>query len=201
MKKITLTFLFLAVVFFAGAQNVQAEETISDSNKKAQIEEIFKQINALRAKLQELTGRTEIKPQRQADGREVKKPLCIKKGYEKPTARCRKILKFENKKPGVEMLKVTERGTDSVMISWKTNKEADGMVWYTKTRTEIEMGDASKVSEDDLSLTHSFTLDDLESGTQYFYRAVSKDVDGKISQSPIKLFKTRGEGEDDNSDE
>lgn len=305
MKKITLSFLLLAVMLFAGVKNVQAEETISDA-KKAQIEEILKQITALRAKLQELTVGIETKEEASELIKEVSVgqsgdsvrilqavlaadasiyPQGLITGYYGPITRdavrafqrrngltvdgelrgetlkklkekaketkveledsengekrpCAKVAfghliapgwlrKVGNEKPivplcrmipkgiekklsdrptttpatttpststrklGIESIKVSERGTDSVMISWRTNKQADGTVWYTKTRSEIESGAADKVSEDDLSLTHSFTLDNLEADTTYYYRVVSKDADGKTVQSQIKSFETK----------
>jgi len=78
-------------------------------------------------------------------------------------------------------------GTDRVIISWETNKLADGEIRYGTNPNKLKT-----VSVDGLrSLRHQKEILGLESDTVYYFEVKSKDVFGKTITSPKTSFRTK----------
>ncbi len=72
---------------------------------------------------------------------------------------------------------------DETAISWSTDIPADSLVEYgTDGRTF-----GSRVSSSDLTLGHSILLDDLQPGTEYWYRISSRAASGATTTRAYRL--------------
>lgn len=74
----------------------------------------------------------------------------------------------------------------SAIVSWQTNKLADGAVYYGTTE---KLGKSLKESSP-RDFFHDVTLDALRPGTLYYFKVSSKDVYGKTITSDIFSFRT-----------
>lgn len=79
------------------------------------------------------------------------------------------------------------------LITWDTNRPATGQLEFGRT-TKLELGISPKtVSLDPHNLvkSHSLKMMDLRHGTDYYYRAISRDKDGNQAMSKETSFHMR----------
>ena len=77
--------------------------------------------------------------------------------------------------------------SNSVMISWRTNKLANGIIRYgegTSLNRTITIPDVR-------TFEHQYTIEELKSGTTYSFQIESKDIVGKSKRSETLSFVTR----------
>ncbi len=80
-------------------------------------------------------------------------------------------------------------GTTTAEISWSTNENADGKLWYA-TSTPVDTSPTPTASESNLSANHSFSLSSLTASTTIYYIVSSTDGAGNTATSSEKSFIT-----------
>ena len=88
--------------------------------------------------------------------------------------------------PDISLVTVTGVSTDSVTISWTTDKVANAEIEYGTTAGYGEVTPLDTA----LALTHSVTLTGLTPNTEYHYRIRSSDEIGNVATSPDNTFTT-----------
>ena len=85
----------------------------------------------------------------------------------------------------------------SATVTWGTAIESSSVVLYGLTES-LGLSQANKVFDleaggesDEIVMTHSVRMQELEPGTKYFYRAQSTDASGAVLRSDIKSFTTK----------
>lgn len=76
--------------------------------------------------------------------------------------------------PVISLLSVSAIAPTTATISWTTNENADGEVYFG-TNNPVKSGIFRKVESKVLSTTHSFTITGLTASTTYFYLVESRD--------------------------
>jgi hypothetical protein len=83
----------------------------------------------------------------------------------------------------------TDKTRRSIRITWNTNEDTTGRVRYGK-----DSGDYTDATDDtSLGQTHARTLDDLDTGTTYYYKIRVEDDAGQVSNSGEGSFTTLGD--------
>jgi len=88
--------------------------------------------------------------------------------------------------PITESVGVSDISESSATITWQTDEESTGKVQYSKTPQNLDRDSQS----DKLTTSHSITLKQLDMGTTYHYRIISKDANGNEAASEIDTFVT-----------
>ncbi len=78
----------------------------------------------------------------------------------------------------------------SATITWKTDKFADGTVWYDAVDPLPFTSSTPMVSSMALVTEHDFTISGLKSGTTYYFMVASSDVGRNMRASGQLSFKT-----------
>jgi PGF-pre-PGF domain-containing protein len=76
--------------------------------------------------------------------------------------------------------------TDSVNITWETNKNSDGLVQYGTTSGNYP----SNTSDQEMVISHSIELSGLSPGITYYFVVTSTDSDNDLAQSDEYFFTT-----------
>jgi hypothetical protein len=88
---------------------------------------------------------------------------------------------------------------DGARISWNTNEVATGKVYYSKTPmplTEVSVPRTEPVFsglvlvDNDLDMSKSIDIENLEDSTSYYYVIVARDRDGNVSVSLPQVMTT-----------
>lgn len=86
----------------------------------------------------------------------------------------------------------------STKIEWKTVDEAEagqitdakhtaqGFIYYTTNKDDLNTDKASILAEHDSSNSHSINIADLQPETTYFYKLIWKDIDGNVGTYQYK---------------
>lgn len=92
--------------------------------------------------------------------------------------------------PTISNLKVLEITSDSALVTWKSSSEIDEIIRYTIAKADNPklVGKQLSAGNDKLSTSHSFRLQDLESGSEYTLVVVGKDVFGNQAVSGVVAF-------------
>jgi hypothetical protein len=86
-----------------------------------------------------------------------------------------------------EILNVAvEQKTDSVEVSFETNKETVATIFYGTEVPDKEADDAT------FSKKHSFLLENLEKGKRHVFKVLIKDASGNTKESEVLGFTTMG---------
>ncbi len=93
--------------------------------------------------------------------------------------------------PIISEVSVEEMAT-STTIAWETDENADSVVIYADESLDTASTTISK-SDDNLTLSHSITLNDLATSTEYFFRVESSDAEGNIASTSEESFTTLSE--------
>jgi len=88
--------------------------------------------------------------------------------------------------PTISNGSVLATGTE-VVIEWDTNEPATGKVYYANESLN-SAGDIIEDEDDDYSLDHSFTLEDLATSTTYYYYVESSDEAGNTASTDESSF-------------
>lgn len=96
------------------------------------------------------------------------------------------IDKNDKKAPEISDIKVTDLGTSSARVNWKTSEDADGFVKYGITADYDKF-----IGFPELYPDHFFYLENLLPATKYHFQVVSKDGAGNKSISEDREFETK----------
>lgn len=77
----------------------------------------------------------------------------------------------------------------SSVITWITNISASGEVDYS-TNSSLPINQVMLVKDSALITSHRLVLQNLSSGTKYYFRILSKDASGDVATSSIQSFTT-----------
>ena len=91
--------------------------------------------------------------------------------------------------PVISSISATNITTTGATISWATNENADGDVYYSTT-SPVNKVTATKMHDGVLGPTHSFNLTGLAASTTYYYIVESKDASGNESSGAEQSFVT-----------
>lgn len=91
--------------------------------------------------------------------------------------------------PTLANIAASNIGSTTAKISWTTNENATGKVYYSSAAT-FNTNTASTVATTSLSTSHSFNLSGLSASTTYRYLVESKDATGNVSTSSLGSFVT-----------
>lgn len=94
--------------------------------------------------------------------------------------------------PVISQLSAIETTTNSTMITWVTDEEADGKTWHS-TSTPVDTDSTPTASDDDLTLDHNLAIFDLTPDTAYYYVVSSADAVGNTTTSSEASFETSAE--------
>ena len=92
----------------------------------------------------------------------------------------------DNTKPSISSISSGTLGTSIVHISWITNEEADGQIYYGTTTSYGLQTSLNSVA----STTHSFDISDLTPNTLYHYQVRSADPLSNLATSSDQTFTT-----------
>ena len=95
--------------------------------------------------------------------------------------------------PVISEISAINTDTNSTMITWLTDEEADSTVWYDELTPIIITDTTSTESSSDLVLNHEIALFDLTPGTTYYYQVGVTDAVGNATPSVEQLFNTLSE--------
>jgi hypothetical protein len=97
-----------------------------------------------------------------------------------------------NQLPSISSIKTSDGDNGSVVVTWKTNKDCNGMVRFglDKKYGQSAGEDATIYAADQFATSHEVILTKLLSNTTYNYVVVSYDSTGNIAISGNKTFKT-----------
>jgi Purple acid Phosphatase, N-terminal domain len=84
----------------------------------------------------------------------------------------------------------SEVGTQSANIFWTTNIGADGKVWYASSSPVLSQSNLLSVYDGVTKTSHMTTLPNLLPNTDYYYRIVSKGINGQTATSGEYHFRT-----------
>lgn len=85
--------------------------------------------------------------------------------------------------------KATSITQTSASIIWATNEDSDSLVQYGTASGVYKFSRSSQV----LTTSHDIALDELKSGTKYYYMVQSADASGNAVQSDERTFRTEAE--------
>lgn len=91
--------------------------------------------------------------------------------------------------PVISGAAVSNIATTSATVSWTTNENATGKVYYS-TVSPVNLGTALTMSSGSLTTGHSFGLTILSASTTYFYVLESKDAANNTATTPAQSFTT-----------
>lgn len=91
--------------------------------------------------------------------------------------------------PVISLLSVSAIAPTSATISWTTNENADGEVYFG-TNNPVKSGVFSKMENKTLSVSHTFNPTGLTASTTYFYKVESRDAQGNKVESAQQSFVT-----------
>jgi len=91
--------------------------------------------------------------------------------------------------PVISNLSASTTASTSAVVSWSTNENADGIVWYSTT-TPLATSTATKLENSTLQMSHSMSLAGLSATTTYYYKVSSKDAVGNTTMSNEASFTT-----------
>jgi len=91
--------------------------------------------------------------------------------------------------PSLSTIAATSVTHQSATVSWVTNEQATGAVYYGTT-TPLSLSSAATLSNPSLLTNHSFNLTGLSATTTYNYIVVSKDAAGNTATSSQQSFMT-----------
>jgi peptidoglycan hydrolase-like protein with peptidoglycan-binding domain len=91
--------------------------------------------------------------------------------------------------PTVSKLVAEDVKSTEAKISWKTNEDAKGKLWYGIVDPTVTTGSPSK-EESSFDDSHEFELSGLTAGTMYYYVVWSTDKAGNVTKSAQASFKT-----------
>lgn len=91
--------------------------------------------------------------------------------------------------PVISGAAVSAIGSTTATLSWTTNENATGEVYYGTT-TPLNLGTALTVENATLSTAHSFVLNALSASTTYYYVLESKDASNNSTSTPEASFTT-----------
>src|SRR3989344_4875663 len=91
--------------------------------------------------------------------------------------------------PSLSTIAATSVTHQSATVSWVTNEQATGAVYYGTT-TPLSLSSAATLSNSSLLTNHSFNLTGLSATTTYNYIVVSKDAAGNTATSSQQSFMT-----------
>ncbi|MBN2093904.1 MAG: peptidoglycan-binding protein [Candidatus Zambryskibacteria bacterium] len=93
--------------------------------------------------------------------------------------------------PTIDTIEITNIATTTATVSWSTNEEATGILWYsTSTPVDIEAQNTEKLENSSLMPSHSFGLSGLATSTAYYLIITAKDAAGNIGTSTEETFIT-----------
>lgn len=92
--------------------------------------------------------------------------------------------------PGITGLLASSTVPTVADISWTTNEDAFGTLWYGTTSPVLENPLSIMSTESATSTFHSFSLTGLTASTTYYYLAVSADIVGNTSTTSEQTFVT-----------
>jgi hypothetical protein len=97
---------------------------------------------------------------------------------------------YASNPPLITNVRIVDINNESALVKWETDKEADSLINYGLDRYYGIVRDpkADKIE-------HNLLLDNLLSGTTYYFRVVSRDEEGNQSISSDYRFTTEGESE------
>jgi chitodextrinase len=97
-----------------------------------------------------------------------------------------------NQSPSISSIKTSNGDNGSVVVTWKTNKDCNGMVRFglDKKYGQSAGEDTTIYALDQFSTKHEVILNDVLSNTTYHFAVVSYDASGNIAVSGDKTFKT-----------
>ncbi len=91
--------------------------------------------------------------------------------------------------PVISAISVSATGTTVATVSWATNENSTGKVYYS-TSASFDNSTASVQSSAALSLSHSFALTGLTAGTTYYFKVESIDGNNNTATSSLQSFTT-----------
>lgn len=96
--------------------------------------------------------------------------------------------------PTISDLSATSTASTSITVSWKTNENANSVLWYS-TSTPVAPWSSSntKVENSTLVTNHSLMANNLSASTTYYYLVSSKDSSGNNATSSEKSIITLGQ--------
>ncbi|HDZ54558.1 MAG TPA: hypothetical protein ENI19_02270 [Candidatus Nealsonbacteria bacterium] len=92
--------------------------------------------------------------------------------------------------PLISGLSAIETTTNSTMITWVTDEEADSKVWHSESTPVDTEGPDPTVSDSELVLEHSLAIFDLVPDTTYYYVVSSTDDADNVTTSSESSFIT-----------
>lgn len=96
--------------------------------------------------------------------------------------------------PIISDLSATSTASTSITVSWKTNENANSVLWYsTSTPVTPFTNSSTKVENSTLVTNHSLTASNLNASTTYYYLVSSKDSSGNNATSSEKSIMTLGQ--------
>lgn len=102
---------------------------------------------------------------------------------------------FGRAKTDINISVVAEReNATSTTISWKTNAETKGKVYFSSDVSLLKTGTTtglSFVENSDFSIEHKSTLSNLSANTRYYYFIEYQGRDSKVFRSKVHDFKTK----------
>lgn len=98
----------------------------------------------------------------------------------------------DDQAPSISSIKANDGDNGAMVISWKTNKDCNGMVRFglDKDYGQSAGEDATIYAADEFSTKHEVILSELLSNTTYHFAVISYDASGNIAVSGDKTFKT-----------
>jgi hypothetical protein len=91
--------------------------------------------------------------------------------------------------PAVSQVRVSEIGTSSVLVSWKTSEPSSKKIYYAP-KAEFSLANARLVRSDIYTSVHALRLEKLTAATPYSFVIESEDVKKNRAQSEVWMFTT-----------
>jgi len=96
--------------------------------------------------------------------------------------------------PSISNVSVKTVASESTIISWDTDENANSMIRFGTSSTYGKMTGDDSVNKDSANYVqkHEVTVDRLVPGTKYYFEAMSLDTNGNIGKSSQGTFTTEG---------
>lgn len=90
----------------------------------------------------------------------------------------------------ISNIQISNITKNSASISWTTNNSSTSEIDYSQNSSLPTTNQTVVVGNTTMVTSHKLTTQSLSPGTKYYYRVVSKDTGGTITQSAISSFNT-----------
>lgn len=97
--------------------------------------------------------------------------------------------------PVISAINISINNSSRVDISWQTDEDTDGAIWYD-TEEDVEVGSDENVETEEFDDSHEVTLSDLTAETTYYFIVSSADGAGNEGVSSELSFETPAAAED-----